>query len=70
MTQPKYKRILLKLGGESLSGKGQNGIDPQMVAYLADEIQSVKTYGVEIAIVIGGAGRARRRPSPVAQGSQ
>ena len=54
MTQPKYKRILLKLGGESLSGKGQNGIDPQAVEYLADEIQTVKKHNVEIAIVIGG----------------
>lgn len=54
MTQPKYKRILLKLGGESLSGKGQNGIDPKAVDYLADEIQAVKSLGVEIAIVIGG----------------
>jgi uridylate kinase len=69
MTQPKYKRILLKLGGESLSGKGQNGIDPQMVAYLADEIQSVKTYGVEIAIVIGG-GNFWRGNDPYARGME
>lgn len=54
MAQPKYKRILLKLGGESLCGKGQVGIDPQAVAYLADEIQAVKAHNVEIAIVIGG----------------
>lgn len=52
--EPKYKRILLKLGGESLSGRGENGIDPEMVAYVGDEIQSVKQHGVEIAIVIGG----------------
>ncbi|MCG3140441.1 MAG: Uridylate kinase [Anaerolineae bacterium] len=51
---PKYKRILLKLGGESLSGRGENGIDPEMVAYVGDEIQAVKQHGVEIAIVIGG----------------
>ncbi|MBI5302010.1 MAG: UMP kinase [Chloroflexi bacterium] len=54
MPEPKYKRILLKLGGESLSGKGQTGIDPQSVAYLAEEVQAVKAHGVEIAIVIGG----------------
>jgi uridylate kinase len=54
MSESKYKRILLKLGGESLSGKGQVGIDPVDVAYLADEIQAVKDRGVEIAIVIGG----------------
>lgn len=54
MEQPKYKRVLLKLGGESLSGKGQQGIDPQAVAFLADEIQAVKARDVEVAIVIGG----------------
>src|SRR5919108_3979493 len=54
MGNPNYKRILLKLGGESLSGKGQNGIDPKAVEYLADEIQAVKAHGVEVAIVIGG----------------
>lgn len=51
---PKYQRIVLKLGGESLSGRGQQGIDPDAVAYVGDEIQSVQELGVEIAIVIGG----------------
>jgi uridylate kinase len=54
MAQPKYKRILLKLGGEAMSGKGRTGIDPADVNYLADEIQAVTRHGVEIAIVIGG----------------
>ncbi|MCL4489776.1 MAG: UMP kinase [Chloroflexi bacterium] len=54
MAEPKYKRILLKLGGEALSGRGQFGIDPKAVAYLADEIRAVQEHGVEIAIVIGG----------------
>lgn len=66
MTQPKYKRILLKLGGESLSGKGRTGIDPNDVNYLADEIQTVKQLGVEIAIVIGG-GNFWRGGDPYAQ---
>ncbi len=67
MPQPKYKRILLKLGGESMSGKGQQGIDPQAVAYLAAEIQAVKEQSVEIAIVIGG-GNFWRGNDPYAQG--
>ncbi len=50
----RYKRILLKLGGESLSGRGETGIDPVMVAHVSSEIQAVKELGVEIAIVIGG----------------
>lgn len=45
---------MLKLGGESLCGKGHIGIDPDSVAYLADEVQAVKSHNVEIAIVIGG----------------
>jgi uridylate kinase len=58
---------MLKLGGESLCGKGQVGIDPASVAYLADEIQAVKAHGVEIAIVIGG-GNFWRGNDPYAQG--
>lgn len=50
----KYSRILLKIGGESLSGRGETGIDPDMVANVSDEIQAVKQHGVELAIVIGG----------------
>jgi uridylate kinase len=67
MADPKYKRIMLKLGGESMSGKGQQGIDPVAVAYLADEIQAVKQHGVEIAIVLGG-GNFWRGNDPYAQG--
>lgn len=52
--EPKYKRILLKLGGESLSGRGETGIDPEMVAHVGDEIIAVKAHGVQIAVVIGG----------------
>lgn len=52
--QPRYKRVLLKLGGESLSGRGEHGIDPVAVAHVADEIQAVRSHGVELAIVIGG----------------
>jgi uridylate kinase len=64
--QPKYKRILLKLGGEALSGRGEHGIDPQAVALVADQIQAVTEHGVEIAIVIGG-GNFWRGNDPYAQ---
>ncbi|MEX2335846.1 MAG: UMP kinase [Fulvivirga sp.] len=50
----KYKRILLKLSGESLMGSGQYGIDPKRLEQYANEISAVKEMGVEIAIVIGG----------------
>ncbi len=50
---PKYHRILLKLGGEALSGESEFGIDPRQAAWIAGIIKRVKEYGVEIAIVIG-----------------
>lgn len=52
--QPVYKRILLKLSGESLMGDSSFGIDPAMVNRYAREIKSVVDLGVEVAIVIGG----------------
>ncbi len=52
--QPIYKRILLKLSGESLVGENGFGIDPSMINRYAKEIKSVVDVGVEVAIVIGG----------------
>ncbi|MGB4400997.1 MAG: UMP kinase [Daejeonella sp.] len=49
-----YKRILLKLSGESLMGEKQYGIDIDRVAQYAKDINEVHAQGVEIAIVIGG----------------
>ncbi|MCL9980665.1 MAG: UMP kinase [Bacteroidia bacterium] len=50
----KYKRILLKLSGESLLGSQDYGIDPTVLAQYAKEVKSVVDQGVEVAIVIGG----------------
>lgn len=50
----KYKRILLKLSGESLMGEKQFGIDNQRLAVYASQIKEIHDLGVEIAIVIGG----------------
>ncbi|MEG8945825.1 UMP kinase [Rosettibacter firmus] len=50
----KYKRILLKLSGESLMGDQNFGIDPKVLNYFADEIKKVHDLGVQIGIVIGG----------------
>ncbi len=50
----KYKRVLLKLSGESLMGSKQFGIDPAMLKHYSAEIKKVVDSGVEIAIVIGG----------------
>lgn len=54
MMTPKYKRILLKLSGESLMGKHSFGLDPEMLSSYANSIKQVVSAGVEIAIVIGG----------------
>ncbi|WP_395616740.1 UMP kinase [Aquirufa sp.] len=53
MKEPKYKRILLKLSGESLSTDGEV-IDPTILGQYAAEIKKVHDLGVEVAIVIGG----------------
>ena len=49
----KYKRVLLKLGGESLMGDREYGIDPKAAKSVALEIKSVRATGVQIADVIG-----------------
>ena len=53
MKDPKYKRILLKLSGESLSTDTEV-IDPVILGQYAEEIKRVYDLGVEVAIVIGG----------------
>lgn len=50
----KYKRILLKLSGESLMGNQQYGIEPVMLHHYAEQIKELIDYGVEVAVVIGG----------------
>lgn len=63
----KYKRVLLKLSGESLSGKNEFGIDANVLEYLSGEISKVHSLGVEIGVVIGG-GNIYRGLSAKAQG--
>jgi len=49
-----YKRILLKLSGESLLGKQPFGIDPDVASFIAKEIKSVSDLNIQIGIVVGG----------------
>ena len=49
-----YKRIFIKLSGESLMGDRQYGIDTDRLAEYAREIKTVVDKGVQVAIVIGG----------------
>jgi uridylate kinase len=50
----RYRRVLLKLSGEALMGSGSFGIDPEVVRILSDELASVHSLGVELALVVGG----------------
>lgn len=56
MNSPTYKRILLKLSGEALSGdkKSEKVIDSGILEQYAKEIKAIKDFGVQVAIVIGG----------------
>jgi uridylate kinase len=54
MNQPKYRRILLKLSGESLMGRQEYGIDPEMLRHYAHQVKELVNFGVEVAVVIGG----------------
>lgn len=54
----KIRRILLKLSGESLGQNGQ-GVDPDVVAEIADRVARVQRLGVEVAIVVGGGNLLR-----------
>jgi len=52
---PKYKRIVLKVSGESLREPGSNdNISPQIVNGMASQIAAVRSLGVEVAVVVGG----------------
>ncbi|MFC4775362.1 UMP kinase [Paenibacillus sp. GCM10023252] len=53
-TQPVYKRIVLKVSGESLSGEQGYGIEASVIASIADQVKDVIELGVEVAIVVGG----------------
>ena len=61
MAEPKYRRVLLKLGGEALAGDRGFGIDPQRAEDVATKVQQVKDLGVEVAIVIGAGNIWRGR---------
>ncbi|HHF4954499.1 Uridylate kinase [Haemophilus influenzae] len=54
MSQPIYKRILLKLSGEALQGEDGLGIDPAILDRMAVEIKELVEMGVEVGVVLGG----------------
>ncbi|HEY5549271.1 MAG TPA: UMP kinase [Coriobacteriia bacterium] len=54
MSEPRFKRVLLKLSGEALMGDVGYGIDPAIIEDLAIQIRTARDAGVELAIVVGG----------------
>ncbi len=61
--QPKYKRILLKLSGESLAGENKHGIDFDVVQKICEPIKKCVEAGVQVAVVVGGGNFWRGRSS-------
>lgn len=61
--EPKYKRLLLKLSGESLAGSGEHGIDFDTVLKICEPIKQIADMGVQVAIVVGGGNFWRGRSS-------
>ena len=54
-----YKRVLLKISGEQLSGQYDGGIDAELGAWLAKEVKKVEAAGIQIVIMVGGGNFAR-----------
>ena len=61
-----FKRVLLKLSGESLMGAKQYGIDTDRLSDYARDIQAAVEMGIQVAIVIGGGNIFRGLPSSTA----
>jgi len=58
-SQPKYRRVLLKLSGEALMGTQGFGVDPVMASRIAEEISELHSIGVEVAATVGGGNIVR-----------
>lgn len=54
MPEVKYKRVLLKISGEALSGSHLSGIDPPTLTIVARQIRGIVDMGVSVAVVVGG----------------
>ena len=64
----RYQRILLKLSGEALLGKLEYGVDPAVVAFVAEQVKAVTALGVQVGIVVGGGNIFRGMAAATATG--
>jgi uridylate kinase len=69
MSAVRYRRILLKLGGEALAGEGGYGINPDQADGLAKQLERLREMGIEVAVVIG-AGNLWRGKDCLARGME
>jgi len=64
----RYQRILLKLSGEALLGKLEYGVDPTVVAFVAEQVKAVTALGVQVGVVVGGGNIFRGMAAATATG--
>ncbi|MDD9901518.1 MAG: UMP kinase [Alphaproteobacteria bacterium] len=67
MSEPRFKRVLLKISGEALMGDGEYGVESTTVNRIAQDIKDVVALGVEVCLVVGG-GNIFRGVSGAAEG--
>ena len=70
MAELKYRRILLKLGGEALAGEGGSGINPTQADFIAQTVVRIVNLGVQVALVIGGGNLWRGMQDGMAHGME
>ena len=66
--KPVFKRVLLKLSGESLQGSKGYGIDPESIISIAKQVKGVRSLGVDVAVVIGAGNIFRGIPASKKEG--
>ena len=54
MSEPQYKRVLLKISGEALAGDAHRGLDFDVIGKVCDVVKQCVAIGVQVAIVVGG----------------
>jgi uridylate kinase len=59
MEPPHFKRVLLKLSGEQLSGKYDFGVDPEIASFLAKEVKKATETGCQVVMIVGGGNMVR-----------
>ena len=54
MSEPKYRRVLLKISGEALAGDAHRGLDFDVIGSVCDVVKRCTEFGVQVGIVVGG----------------